>query len=222
MTRVLVIAPHMDDEVLGPGATIARHVAQGDEVAVCIVANRAYDHRYESDAIEAEKAAMARAKKILSYHHLYFLDLPDEQLDRAVIEIVKPLERVFAEMHPERVYLCHRGDLNQDHRAVFHAGLICSRPYSSHRVKQVVCYEIPSTTEQGAIFAETAFLPNYYVNIEQFLDTKIKAFSEYQREVREFPHPRSSKALRALAIKRGTEVGLSAAEAFVLLRDIWE
>ena len=119
--RILVIAPHMDDEVLGCGGTIARHVETGDQVAVCIVSNRAYNHNYDPKLIEREQDACRKAKEVLSYHELFFLDLPDEQLDKSQIDLIIPLEEMVHKQKPDLVYIPHRGDLNQDHRATFEA-----------------------------------------------------------------------------------------------------
>ncbi|HLG71767.1 MAG TPA: PIG-L deacetylase family protein [Chloroflexota bacterium] len=218
---VLVIAAHMDDEVLGPGATIARHVEAGDSVAVCIVCQRAYDHKFEPAEVEAEKHAARRAAAVLGYSDLRFLNLRDELLDERLLDILVPLEACIADVRPSLVYTHHRGDSNQDHRAVLQASLIGCRSISRHKVPRVMSYEVPSSTDVAAPFPELAFQPNYYVNVERFLDRKLEAIQAYERELREFPHPRSVKGLEVLAQKRGMEVGFLAAEAFVVIRDEW-
>jgi len=215
---VLVIAPHMDDEVLGVGGTIAKHVAGGDRVSVCIIANRAYANEYHEDLIEEEKAATRTAKEVLGYDELYFLDLPDEQLDEKVIDVIKPLETVYENVSPDVVYTCHRGDPHQDHRAVFEASLVPTRSISSNSPERVLVYEVPSSTDQSPPYPEYQFLPNVYVNIEEYLEQKVEALSRYDRESRVFPHPRSPKGIRTYARKRGMEAGYEAAEAFSLLR----
>lgn len=219
--KVIVIAPHMDDEVLGCGGTIVRHVNSGHHVTVCVVANRAYNHKYEPEFIEEQKASCKKAQEILSYQDLVFLDLPDEQLDRAQIDIITPLERIVSQCKPDIVYLPHRGDLNQDHRAVFEAVRVVCRPFAQNFHTVLRVYEVPSSTDQVPGVNEWPFLPNYFVNIEHSLDRKIKAMESYFKEIREFPHPRSSKGLRIYAQKRGMEVGMPAAEAFMILKDVW-
>ena len=219
--KVLVIAPHMDDEVLGCGGTIIRHVDSGDHVTVCIVANRAYNHKYDQNLIEQEKGCCKKAKEILSYQDLIFLDLYDEKLDQSQIDIIIPLEKVVTKCKPEVVYAPHRGDLNQDHRAVFEAARVVCRPNAGHRVTTLRAFEVPSSTDQVPEALEWPFLPNYYVNVKNTLGKKVEAMACYSKESKPFPHPRSAEGLRVYAQKRGMEVGIEAAEAFVVLRDNW-
>mgnify|MGYP001194940067 FL=1 len=219
--KVLVIAPHMDDEVLGCGGTIIRHVDSGDHVTVCIVANRAYNHKYDQNLIEQEKDCCKKAKEILSYQDLIFLDLYDEKLDQSQIDIIIPLEEVVTKCKPEIVYAPHRGDLNQDHRAVFEAARVVCRPNAGHRVTTLRAFEVPSSTDQVPEALEWPFLPNYYVNVKSTLGKKVEAMACYSKESKSFPHPRSAEGLRVYAQKRGMEVGIEAAEAFVVLRDNW-
>jgi len=219
--KVLVISAHMDDEILGMGGTIAKHVVAGDEVTVCIACKRAYNHQFDPAVVEEEKAAARRAACVLGYQNLLFLDLRDELLDERLLDIIVPLEECVTEIGPSVVYTHHRGDSNQDHRAVFHASLIACRAIAQHKISRLLAYEVPSSTEQSPPFIEYVFQPNFYVNINEFLDRKIAAMRAYAREVREFPHPRSTKGIEVLAQKRGMEVGFPAAEAFMVVRDEW-
>ena len=219
MTGVLVIAPHMDDEVLGTGGTIARHVARGDEVNVCIVAYRAYGHRFDEAKNRFEMACARDAREILGYGETVFLGLPDERLDVSLQEIVIPLEEQLGRFDPGIVYIPHRGDLNQDHRAVFQAAVIALRPHANPKIRRVLAYEVPSSTDQAPPFPEYAFLPNCYVNIGEFLEKKLQALRCYRTERRPFPHPRSDEGLTTVARKRGMESGLPAAEAFMVVRE---
>lgn len=219
--NVLVIAPHMDDEVLGMGGTIAKHVQRGDEVTVCVVTNRAYEHRYDDVAIQREQEAAQRAQAVLGYHALRFLGLPDEQLDRALIDVIVPLERLYAQVKPDAVYTCHRGDLHQDHRAAFEATMVVCRALNRHRPQRLLCYEVPSATDQAAPFSERQFIPTVYeLMAPEQLEKKVAAMRCYQREVRSFPHPRSPEGIVTYARRRGIEVGGEAAEAFMAVREI--
>lgn len=215
--KVLIIAPHMDDEVLGAGGTIARHVADSDDVYVCFVANRAYDHNYDSKQINFEKKCALKAKEVLGYKEAEFLGLKDERLDACLQDIIIPLEAYVKKVKPEIIYLCHGGDNNQDHRAVFNAAMVIVRTYATS-AHSVFCYEIASSTEQAPPFQERAFLPNLYVNIDKYLTKKLAALECYSTETKKFPHPRSIKSLKALALKRGYESNFEAAEAFVIVR----
>lgn len=218
---VLVIAAHMDDEVLGPGGTIARHVDQGDEVVVCVVCKRAYDHKFDPKLIAEEKASTERAREILGYGETRFLDLRDELLDERLLDVIIPLEECVMEVKPDLVYTHHRGDSNQDHRAVFQASMIACRVLAGHRVERLVCYEVPSSTDMAPPFAEYAFQPNFYVDISGAVNRKVEALRAYMRELREFPHPRSARGIEVFAAKRGMEIGFQAAEAFNVIRDEW-
>ena len=220
--KVLIVAPHMDDEVLGCGGTIVRHVEKGDNVIVCVVANRAYNHKYDPALINQEKSSCEKAKEILGYQKLIFLDLPDEQLDHSQIDIIVPLEEVVNQVKPDLVYLPHRGDLNQDHRAVFEAVRVVCRPSAHNGPISLRAYEIPSSSDQVSSVSEWAFLPNFYVNIKDTLERKVKAMESYSKESRSFPHPRSPEGLKIFAQKRGMEVGMVAAESFVVMRDAWK
>lgn len=217
--KVLVIAPHMDDEALGAGGAIARHVAMGDHVTVCFVANRAYDHQYVPAMIERQKDAAQEARRILGYQKAVFLDLNDEQLDDRLIDVIAPIEECVAQEIPDWVYVNHRGDSNQDHRAVFQAALVACRSFAHPNIKRILSYEVPSSTDQAPPFAEYAFMPNCYVDIERYLEQKVRAMACYTDETRTLPHPRSAQGITVLAQKRGMEIGFMAAEAFALVRE---
>lgn len=220
-SNVLVIAPHMDDEVLGCGGTIVRHVQAGDTVTVVFMAHRVYDHRFDEAANKAEQDAALKAKAVLGYHAVHFLDLPDERLDGHVQDILMPLEPLYAETRPDIVYSCFYGDNNQDHRGVFDAVRILLRPWSAHPPATFLLYEVPSSTDQSPPIPSEAFLPNHYVNIADTIEAKVEALGFYEREARTFPHPRSEKGVRVYAEKRGMECGFDSAEAFMQMRRLW-
>lgn len=218
--KVFVIAPHMDDEVLGVGGTICRHIEMGDEVFVCIVANRAYGHKYDDVAIAEEKSNAKDAKRVLGYKEVRFLDLPDERLDGVLQDIIIPLEDAYNDVAPDVAYVCHRGDNNQDHRAVFQAAMVACRPHGAGNLKALYSYEVPSSTDQAPPVPEQAFIPNRYVDISSYLSRKVEALRCYERELRPFPHPRSEEGVVTYAKKRGSEVGMMAAESFLILREL--
>lgn len=220
--KVLVIAAHMDDEVLGVGGTIAKHVAAGDVVHVCIVCKRAYDHKFDDAVTAQEEANALRAKEVLGYQQISFLRLRDELLDERLLDVIVPVEDCVQKFKPDLVYTHHIGDSNQDHRSVFRASMIACRSLSSWPVQRLVTYEVLSSTDIAPPLKENAFQPNFYVDINEFLPKKIEAMKAYERESKEFPHPRSSKGIEVLANKRGMEIGMIAAESFVVLRDTWK
>lgn len=220
MRKILVIASHMDDEVLGCGGTISRHVDDGDLVRVCFVCNRAYEHKYVAELINKEKDNALKAKSILGYQEHIFLDLDDERLDERSIDVIVPIEKVVQEFSPQVIFIPHKGDNNQDHGAVFQASMIALRTFHATSIEKIYACEIPSSSEQSAPSPKSMFIPNSYVNIKKFIEKKKEALSCYEKEKRIFPHPRSVKAIEVLAMKRGVDVYLEYAEAFELIRMI--
>lgn len=220
MAKVLVIAPHPDDEVLGCGGTIAKHASGGDEVYLCIV-TKAYPPEWPEDEIKERRKEVLKVNEILGIKKTYFLDLPTVRLDTiAQKEFNDVITQVVNEVQPEVVYIPHKGDVNRDHQIVFDAAMVAARPKSGSSIERVLSYEILSETEWAAPFPENAFIPNVFVDISGTLEIKLKAMSEYRSELRKFPHPRSLEAITALAKLRGSAIGVKAAEAFMLVREI--
>lgn len=219
--KILVIAPHMDDEVLGCGGVIARHKDNGDTVSVIFIAHRAYNHLYDEKRNAIEMSHAMKAKDLLKYDEAVFLNLPDERLDAPLQHIIIPLEKHFDGIRPDTVYIPFSGDNNQDHRAVYNASRVVLRPSATLFVDKVYMYEVPSSTDQSPPLPENTFHPNCYVNISNCIERKITALKCYETEKRDFPHPRSEKGLRVLAQKRGMEIGFEYAEAFMILREKW-
>jgi len=219
-TTVLVIAPHPDDEVLGCGGTVARHNKKGDEVYLCVI-TKAYTPDWSEEFIENRPKEVARANEILGIKKTFFLDLPTVKLDTIPQkELIDLIYQCLSEVNPEIVYLPHWGDMNKDHRLVFEASIVALRPLRLEAISRILCYETLSETEWGVPLAESIFVPNVYVDIADTLDDKLKAMSAYPSELRDYPHPRSLEMLKVLAQKRGSEAGLTAAEAFMLVREI--
>ncbi|HTD46521.1 MAG TPA: PIG-L deacetylase family protein [bacterium] len=221
-TSVLVIGAHPDDEVLGVGGTIARHVHGGDRVSVLILTDGVTSHH---PVTEPQKAAARAACRALGVHEVRFVDLPDQRLDSVpLLDIIRPISDAIRDLRPQVVYTHHHGDANQDHRAAFAATLVAARPFGENPVRRLLCYEVASSTEWGPPFADWAFLPTVYVDISTTLDEKLRAFEAYRNtfisEVKPYPHPRSPEALRVYAQQRGIAVGMQAAEAFILVRDL--
>lgn len=220
--QILVIAAHPDDEVLGLGGTIARHIRQQDQVSVLIMTDGVTARHHETGP---QKVAARKACCLLGVQEVHFADLPDQRLDvMPLLDIIKPIAARVQALRPQVVYTHHRGDANQDHRAVFEATLVAIRPFGHNPIEQVLCYEVASSTEWAPPFPDWAFLPNVFVDIEATLEAKLGAVEAYretfQSEVKPFPHPRSPEAVRAYAQQRGVSVGMAAAEAFVLVRQL--
>ncbi len=221
--NILIIAPHPDDEVLGCGGTIAKHKKQGDKIYLCIV-TRAYTPDWSEEFIKNRAEEIKKANKILGIKKTYFLNFPTVKLDTiSQKKINDALIKIVKEIKPEIVYIPWGGDLNKDHRLVFEASLVATRPSTNSSVKKLLSYETLSETEWGTSLARNVnevFIPNVYINISNTLKNKLKAMSCYQSELKKSPHPRSLEIIEALAKKRGSEAGLKFAEAFMLIREI--
>lgn len=223
--NVLVLAAHGDDELLGPGATLIGHARAGDAVHSVICVGRPnlamYSKARYGGAVLAKRKRQAEAVgKKLGFKSVRNLNLKDEMLEQDLNSTVTAIERSVSETKPNVVYLHHGGDLNQDHRGVFKAAMIALRGYVKPRVAKVLCFETVSTTEQAPQVPGWQFSPNYFVDVTATLEDKISALGIYDDELVAFPHPRSAEGLRALAQVRGSAVGLRAAEAFQLIREV--
>lgn len=222
--KVLVLAAHGDDELLGPGGTLIRHVRAGDLVHVAVCVGRPnlamYSKaRYGGTVLAKRKRQAEQVGRKLGFASVRNLGLKDECLEADLNATVTAIEKVVGAVAPEVVYLHHGGDLNQDHRGVFKAAMIALRGYLKPAVKRVLCFETVSTTEQAPQVPGWQFSPNYFVDVIGTLEAKLAALRLYDDELAVFPHPRSAEGLRALAQVRGSAVGLRAAEAFQLIRE---
>jgi len=222
--KVLVIAAHPDDEVLGCGATIARLAKEGNEVHLAILAEgitSRYSQRADADSSLLQKLhAMSRqAASMLGARDLSLHGLPDNRMDTVpLLDVVKIVESLIEQISPSRVYTHHGGDLNIDHAVVSRAVLTATRPIQGCPVKEVYLFEVPSSTEWAFQQFESTFRPNVFVDVGDTLEVKVRAMACYESEARPFPHPRSPEALRASAQRWGSVAGCTAAEAFQLVR----
>lgn len=214
--RVLVIAAHPDDEILGVGGTILKHKSQGDEVYVCMV-TKAYEPEWSKEYMQKKLEEAPEVDRILGVDRRIYCNLPTVKLNMIPHgEFNKAIEDVIEQVDPDVIYTHSEHDLHQDHVLIFTAIMIAIRPKSGKRVK-LMCFETISSTE----WSNRTFVPNVYVDITDFIEKKIEAFLRYESEVREYPHPRSEEGVRVLAKKRGIEACVEYAEAFVLIRDFW-
>ncbi len=221
--RILVVAAHPDDEALGCGGTIARHVDEGAEVQVLFLADGVGARGVSSNHIDyqARKSAAHSAAEKLGIRRIQFLGLPDNRLDNVdLLDVVKPIELLIRDFRPSLIFTHHGGDLNIDHRVSHAAVLTACRPQPGSSVSQILLFETPSSTEWGDPSIGPAFRPTLYVGIEEQMGRKMAALRCYEAEMRSFPHARSIQAIEALARIRGCTVGLPAAEAFVIFREI--
>jgi LmbE family N-acetylglucosaminyl deacetylase len=223
--RVLAIAPHADDETLGVGGTLARHAAEGDEVHVAVVTGHGDEPHplWPRSAWDVVRAEAGRAMAILGVHGLHFEEIPAALVaDQPVHRLNRAVRGLVEKVRPEILYIPFPFDLHKDHREIFHAVSVAYRSSSEigRGVKTVSCYEVQSETHMSPPYLEAGFAPNSWVDIGPFLDAKLRALACYESQIRPGPDARSIDAVRALAVWRGSQQHMAAAEAFVCVRQL--
>lgn len=221
--NVLCVAAHPDDEVLGAGGTLAKHVAEGDEVEVLLLSDGAMA-RFETETEAAaerraeRRAEAAAAGDILGVSDVTVLDYWGNQLDDVpLIDIVRDVESKIDAFRPNVIYTHHHGDLNVDHELVARAVRTAARPTAGSPVDRILSFETLSATEWGMPSPDNAFQPTTFVDVDEYLDRKIEAIDAYESEMRDRPHPRNAQAVRKNATLWGDKAGLYAAEPFELV-----
>jgi LmbE family N-acetylglucosaminyl deacetylase len=220
MGKVLVLAAHPDDELLGVAGTIARHVHLGDEV-VCVVCSEGATTRYEESAVNELQSCGRRAADVLGVRDIRFLGMRDQHLDaQPILTVIQAIEAVVREFAPDIVYTHHWGDVNRDHKVVNEAVMVACRPVGDEFPRSVYLFETPSSTEWSWPDPASAFVPQHFVDVTTTIEKKLEAMACYHTELRPAPHPRSLEALRSRAAYWGQLVGCSYAEPFVVARQV--
>ncbi len=211
--RVLVLAAHPDDEVLGCGGTVALHVERGDAVTA-VIACEGQSLRYQADGGPLASHSHAAAAA-LGVQDLRLLGFADQRLDtRTLTEVIAPIEAIVRDVRPQVVYCQYGGDLNRDHQLLFQAALVATRPIEGC-IEAVLAFDTASSTEWA--YPRT-FVPDTWVDVSRTLEKKLDAMACYESELREWPHPRSLRALSSRAQACGSQCCMEAAEAFMTVR----
>lgn len=225
MKIVLVVAAHPDDEILGVGGTVARHVASGDKVYAIILGEGQTsrgEHREDisQDVVKELHQNTMESAKAVGYTDVYFENFPDNRFDQVdLLDIVKAVEKKVRELKPDIVYTHYSGDLNIDHQYTARAVLTATRPIGDYCVSEIYAFETLSSSEWNFDYsAQPAFCPNVFVDITDYYANKENAMNCYVSELCEFPHPRSLKGMDVLSKTRGMAAGMERAEAFMLVR----
>lgn len=218
--KILIIAAHPDDEILGVGGTILKHIKNGNEASILIL-GEGETSRDSGVNIKKRERQAKKAAKLLGAKNLFLETLPDNKFDSIpLLEIVKEVEGVINKVRPNIIYTHHSYDLNIDHRLTFQAVLTACRPQPGFFVKKILTFETPSSTEWQVKKRKEIFCPTEYNDITDFIDKKIEVLKVYKNELKKPPHSRSIKGVRILAQYRGVEVGYKYAEAFQVIRDL--
>ena len=224
MMKILIIAAHPDDEILGCGGTVAR-LAPNNSINTLIlgegITSRDIPQQEKDLELMTLRDHCKKANSLLGVKKVFFEHFPDNKFDSIpLLDIVKPIENLIKKIRPEKIFTHHHGDLNIDHRITQQAVLTATRPFGDNPVKKILSFEVLSSTEWNVQNTATMFTPNTWINITDTLQTKLDAMQEYTGELCLYPHPRSIEGIKILAAKRGLEVGFPYAEAFRLLRSI--
>ena len=218
---VAVVAPHPDDETLGCGGTLLKHVARGDQVHWIVFTGISTAQGFTEKRVRSRSEEILRVAKSYSFAGTHRLDFPTMQLDRiSKADLVGARGAVVKQLEVHTLYMPYRNDAHSDHAAVFDACAACTKTFRYPTVRSVRAYETLSETEYGVKPEDPGFRPNLFVDVSGFLDRKLEIMSIYASEMAPFPFPRSDVALRAQAQLRGSQCGAAAAEAFMLLKEI--
>ncbi len=215
MKKVLVIAAHPDDELLGCGGTLIRHVENGDEVQSIIMCE-GESLRYVGKEVHQHEATV-EAARIIGITKTHRFDFPDQRLDKhSLVDLITPIEKVVDDYKPNIVYVQFGGDINRDHSLTYEAASIALRP-TAPSVEEVYTFYTVGSTE---FKTPMQFVPNVWIDIENQIERKLEAFACYKSEVRDYPHPRSIEGVRNVAAFYGNQCCLKYAEALMLMRKI--
>ena len=214
--NVLVIAAHADDETLGCGGTIQKFKKLGCQVYVMIFTDGVSSRKKKiSKEINNRSNQIKKVSKLLNFKIFKQYDLPDNELDKiSNLELVKKIEAAIIKINPEIILTHSNKDLNIDHQKISNATITACRPLPKSKIKQLLFFEIPSSTEWNFNSNKINFNPNKFYDITDFIDKKLDAIKIYKSEIRQYPHPRSLDGIRTLSKFRGQCIGVNYAEAF--------
>ena len=216
--KVLVIAPHPDDETLGAGGSILKHKAQGDKIFWLILTNIHTLHGWESERVKQRQEEMQQVAETYQFNGVYKLDLPTTKLDEQPMgEIISKISAVIKEVEPSIIYLQNRSDVHSDHRTAFDAIMACTKSFRFPYIKRILMYETITETDFAPALPENQFIPNVFIDISEYIDKKIDIMKIYASEIMEAPMPRSLENIRNMARYRGARIGVKVAEAFQLI-----
>jgi len=218
MNKVLVIAPHPDDETLGCGGTLLKHALSGDEIHWLIGTNISEKEGWGKYQVTRRKEEIRKVAKAYRFSSVHNLDLPTTKLDKIpMLDLVEKISSVNDKLKPDVIYINNQSDIHTDHQIIFRAAMSSVKSFRHSYIHRILMYETLSETEFSPPLHNHTFQPNVFVDITEFLEKKCKIMSEYGGEVMDPPYPRSLEVIESLAKYRGSRIGVKYAEAFSLL-----
>lgn len=219
--KIIVVSAHPDDELIGVGGTLLKHIEKGDQIYWLIITNVFENQGFASSFVERRQREIAMVAERLEIARTFKLDFPTSTLSSSsLFQLIPKVTDIFKQVEPEIVYCVNRSDAHSDHRITFDAVVACTKSFRNPTLKRFLMYECISETEFAPALPERAFLPNYFVDITNQLPRKLELLKIYESEMGVHPFPRSQENIRALAMFRGASIGVHFAEAFQLLKYI--
>ncbi len=221
MKKVIVIAAHPDDEILGAGGTLLKHIHNGDLLKWLIVTKVSEENGFSKERVISRQNEIETVKKLVGFSSIHQLNYSTMSLNsESVNKMIPEISSIFLEFEPEIVYVMNRSDAHSDHRYTFEAVVACTKSFRYPFIKKVLMYECISETEFAPQLPEKVFTPNYFVDISDFLEKKIEIMQVYESELGKHPFPRSIENINALAVFRGASAGVKYAESFQIVKII--
>lgn len=221
MKNILIISVHPDDETLGCGGTILRHLAEGDAVHWLILTEANQAAGFPAEALQRQRGTIRAVADAYPFSSVRQAAFPTTKLDTVPMgEIIEEISSVMHEHAPDTVFLPFFNDPHSDHRQAFNAAYSCTKAFRYPSLRRVLMMETPSETDYSAAWSGGAFAPTVFVNITDFLDKKKSILSLYSSEISQHPFPRSLDGVEALAVVRGAACACRYAESFMLLKEV--
>ena len=220
MKKILVIAPHPDDEIIGCGGTILRNIAEGNQVFVCIV-TKGVEPLFSKESVALIRKECIDCHKRIGTKKVFFLDFPAVMLEEQHrYELNDKILSIIKEIKPDEVFIPHIGDMQKDHQIVAEASMVAMRPKHFSAPRKILSYETLSETGWNIPNIQNDFIPNVFIDISNYLNHKLEIMGIYKSQISDYPSTRSLKTIESLAMYRGSLMNIFAAEAFMLVREI--
>lgn len=219
MNKIVVIAPHTDDETLGAGGYLLKRKSEGDVIYWINVTNVKVEYGYSIEEVKRWNEIIHMVSQKFNFKEVFDLALEPSSLDKMEKSLlISMLRTCLDNIQPDIVLLPFYDDTHSDHRVVFDAAIACCKSFRNPQIKKVMCMEIISETDYA--ISDRGFLPNYFVDISDYIDEKVEILELYKSEVHESPFPRSVDAIIALAKYRGASCYSHYAEAFRIVKEV--
>ncbi|WP_432662693.1 PIG-L family deacetylase [Wukongibacter baidiensis] len=219
MKKVVVISPHPDDETLGCGGTILRYKELGYKIYWINMTDMKIEYGYDERRVEKRSEEIDKVCKMYEFDGFYNLELRPAYLDTyPKSEIIMRISEIISELEPNIVILPYENDIHSDHKVTFDCIYSCSKIFRHPSIKKILAMEIISETDFA--LGDKGFLPNYFVDVTNYLEKKLEIMKIYESELGRHPFPRSEDSINALATLRGVQAGVEYAEGFRLIKYI--